>query len=266
MAWNQPMGVSAYLRSAVVALFGCCVAPLLLPARLAPNTSAAAGPVAWEGADGLAPWDPAVPASRRFAVNFPGPPDTAAVVAGGVLRVRDGSAGSSVDVTRPVAVGVADDWVVQETLRVIDHQRPGLPDFAATFGLQDPSRQAYLAVARDRIGILTFGGGGYVDGTTYALDTTDRPHLYRVVRGGPSVSVYVDDTDVARLTVPYASLAASDGTGMAILTNTSSFGTASFDVSAFAYDVGTTQIPEPTATVATIVAGAAAWGGRRRRP
>ena len=133
---------------------------------------------------------------------------------------------------------------MQSSLRVIDHSRPGL-DYGPEFGIVDTTHQALLGLARDRIGIVTFGGGGFVDGVSVPMNTIDGLHLYRIVKSGPTISVYADDMTISRFTLPYSHLGASGGIALAFLTDTSSNGSTQFDIASYAYVTGTTAIPEP---------------------
>lgn len=172
---------------------------------------------------------------------------------GGVLQIRDGSAGSSIDASRLVTLTSADDWAVQSTLKVNSHSRTGL-DYGPQFGMQDTTHQSFLGLATNRIGILTFGGGGFVDNLTYTMDTTNAFHFYRIIKSGSTVSVYADDMATPKFSLPYADLAASGGTAQAFLTITSSAGTASFDVQDYTYNTGSTVVPEPGIVVFAVAA------------
>ncbi len=243
-----------------------CVSGGVVFALALVSSVAVAAPITWDGSSGVLPWDASRPANQRYAVSFPGPPDTTAVLAGGVLQIRDNSAGSSVDATLPITLTSADNWVVQSSIRVISHSRTGL-DYGPEFGIVDTTHQALLGLATDRIGIVTFGGGGWVDGVNFPMTTTDGQHLYRIVKSGTTVSVYADDMATPKFSLPYADLGASGGIALAFLTDTSSNGTTSFDIANYAFDTGTTSIPEPGGlpVVVLIVACGLGMAGRRRR-
>jgi hypothetical protein len=238
-----------------------CASGVVLLLSLIPSV-AIATPVTWDGSAGLLPWDVSLPAS--YIVNFPGPPDTTAVLSGGVLQVRDNSAGSSVDITRTIALTAADDWAVQSSLKVINHSRPGL-DYGPEFGIVDTTHQALLGLARDRIGIVTFGGGGFVDDVSFPMNTTDSLHVYRIIKSGQTISVYADDMTTSKFTLPYSDLGASGGIALAFLTDTSSNGTAQFDIANYSYATGTTAIPEPGSILIVGGLGLLAWHRGRLR-
>lgn len=93
------------------------------------------------------------------------------------------------------------------------------------------------------------------------MKTTDAFHVYRLIKAGQVVSLYVDDMTTPKFSLPYTDLGASGGTAQAFLVNTSSSGTAAFDIASFAYDTGTTLIPEPG--MGALGLGLLAMGRRR---
>ena len=116
------------------------------------------------------------------------------------------------------------------------------------------------------MGFIGFNGDSYINNATFAVDTTDDFHRFRVVKDSGTVDLYVDSFDTPVLTVGYNDLIASS-TSLIQMAGTTSYGTMNYDVRSFIANTNGTYIPEPS-TLTLLAMGAVgllAWVWRRRK-
>jgi len=150
-----------------------------------------------------------------------------------------------------------DEWAFQTEIRINSHSRPYL-DWAADLAIMDGNKSVMLLIAKDAVGFANPNAHSYVNGSFYALDTTDTFHTYRVIKNMASVDLFVDNMVSPVVSVPYNDFQLWwDNTNMILLASTSTMGVANYDIVSFAYNLEGSDIPEPT-TLALLALGGVA--------
>ena len=222
--------------------------------------------ISYDADIGVLPSDISIPATDRFD-------ETGAMfstVVGELLVVEDTS--SSVKTTfERISPPIQETTIgaYQITMKVISSNRPTL-NIAGAVGFNDANKTVRIAMAPDRIGFLA-AGGGLSFTHSIPLDTTNGFHTYRVLKhSNNTVQLFVDDLDTPVLDFPYSQLESLSSIdigpntdGIAYLWQGSNQGTSLVEIESFAYNVGSTDVPEPSS--ATYVIVLAAWALRRRK-
>jgi len=239
LAWRRKRRAAAFLIAGVIVVVGA--------------NPTFADIISWHASSGVLPDDPSIPAASRF--NVAGERSYLSME-NGFMNVDD--PGPSYVMIRKDDMGTIPDpeaWTWQVELRMNDHSRPTL-DWGAEVGIATSERWAMILVAKNAIGFTADNGNGFVNGISYAMDTTDDFHTYRFARESGLASLYVDASASAVLSVPYDALRlrpTSTGSHVRML-DSESIAVSNFDVRSFAYNLNGTAVPEPNTTVLLLCA------------
>jgi len=121
-------------------------------------------------------------------------------LSGGILDIDCPSAMAFYGYRAPMAdwetASIAGQWAVEARVHLIEQAVTNDPIRGALhLGAGDGARYFVLVVHPDKIEFYETAGSGPYSGTwSYAMDTTDGFHVYRMEVDGPLVDVYVDGT------------------------------------------------------------------------
>lgn len=121
-------------------------------------------------------------------------------LAGGILEINCPSATAFYGYRAPMAdwgaASIAGQWAVEARVHLIEQAVTNNPARGALhLSAGDGARYFLFVIHPDKIEFYEAGGSGPYGGTwSYAMDTTDGFHVYRMEVDGPLVDVYVDGT------------------------------------------------------------------------
>jgi len=197
--------------------------------------------ISWDGTTGLLPSDPSIkPQSRFEVVNYA----SYLSMNDKYLNITDTSDGLEVDLIKDDIAPIlsTDNWFYQVELRMNSHSRPKL-DWGADLGVATIDKWAMIVISSDFIGFESANGNSLVNGCSYAMDTTDGFHTYRVSKIDDTISLFVDTFDIPVLSILYGDLEASDWNHIRLAAS-SGPGVCDYDVKKFKFH--STPVPEPT--------------------
>lgn len=232
----------------------------MLTVFLAIGPPASAGIVEWKASSGLMPTDSSLPPAARYELT--GESDYAFL--SDVLQIQDTSSPLQVGLSKKdIPASPPAEFAFQIELRMGSHSRTGL-DWGAFTGIVDGVKPVLLVISTEAVGFAGNNANSYVEGASYALDTTDVFHTYRVTKSGNTVDLFVDEIAEPVVSCLYSAFIDWTVTDhMVLLAGTSQNGTAAFEVSEFAYNLEGTDVPEP-ATVALLALGGLAVIRKRK--
>lgn len=227
--------------------------------------------LSWSASSGVAPWDASVPDAERFTIGSSAASDPSFLsFGGGAIRVTDTSNVFDAQLLKSLtAVPSGTDWAFQVEMRMISHARPGF-DWGASVRVEHESRQFSFLVSESAVGFEGYNGDSFLGDASYALDTTDGFHTYRMTKSGGTVALFVDAVDVPILSVSETLFGSNSKTGLTFFPIiTSNGGEVEYEVRGFAYNVGTaTLVPLPSAAWAGLtllcLIGSVRWLVKRR--
>lgn len=128
------------------------------------------------------------------------------IFSGGILQIDAPGVTSFYGYRAPSAdwdAAVVDgNWAVEARVHLIEQSATTVVDRGGVhLGASDGARYFLLVLHPDKIEFLEVGGAGPFAGTSsFAMDTTDGFHVYRMEVSGPEVDVFVDGTLVMSAT------------------------------------------------------------------
>jgi hypothetical protein len=159
-----------------------------------------AGIVSWRASSGVLPSDSSIPQDARFQLSGNQGDLT---LQDGVLTFVDTSSVEQLGINKLDigSIPVGQDWAFQIELQMHSHSKPNL-DFGASSGLEDDVRGARLLIASSWVGFSDYQGG-LAGSASVTIDTTDQVHIFRAVRSGAVVDLFIDAFDVPALSIAY---------------------------------------------------------------
>ncbi len=159
-----------------------------------------AGIVSWRASSGVLPSDSSIPQDARFQLSGNQGDLT---LQDGVLTFVDTSSVEQLGINKLDigSIPVGQDWAFQIELQMHSHSKPNL-DFGASSGLEDDVRSARLLIASSWVGFSDYQGG-LAGSASVTIDTTDQVHIFRAVRSGAVVDLFIDAFDVPALSIAY---------------------------------------------------------------
>ena len=179
----------------------------------------------WNAGSGVLPSDPSIPADQRFELVGE---QSFVSLQNGYVNINDDSQTPRMgfEKTGIDTIPADDEWAFQTEIRINSHSRPYL-DWAADLAIMDGNKSVMLLIAKDAVGFANPNAHSYVNGSFYALDTTDTFHTYRVIKNMASVDLFVDNMVSPVVSVPYNDFQLWwDNTNMILLASTSTMGVA----------------------------------------
>lgn len=223
--------------------------------------------VQYYASSGLLPSSSVIPESQRFTQLGRG---SLAAMGPGELHITDDSTVHEIKYVRTPTVLRDQNVVLELTARVLWADRDHI-NLAGETAFHDDLRFIALVLCPDRVGFQADIRGN-VWLASYAMDTTDAYHDYRIVKSGQDVvELFIDDSPTPLLSANYEDFPLKDAAsnsayphGAMIPWQGSNQGLGEVSITYFGYNTDGTVIPEP-ATMGLMVFGAAGLLRRRRR-
>jgi lectin-like protein len=196
--------------------------------------------IAWDASSGLLPSDGSIPADQRFVLN--GDPAWANILPEHMNVVDDSTTFQFKFFKDDFgSISASSDWAYQIELRV-NWSQPGV-DHGGHHGIRDEGKDGFLLLDSDKVGFLSADGIPW--SLSYALDTTDGFHHYRVTKTTGIVRLFVDHNDEPSLVFAYDQLLDNtSGPTRVDLGGTSNPGMTDFDVGYFSFNPSGTELPD----------------------
>lgn len=202
------------------------------------------GVISWNATQGVLPNDLSIPVNERFDIANQA---SFASLQPTHLNVADTVGAVKVNIIRDISgeFSSGDPWAFAVELRMNSHSR-GVLDWGAQVRLEDGTKSGSIVISTGSVGFNGFEANSFV-ASPFAMDTTDAFHLYRVVRDGGNVELFIDGGAAPVITVPYASLVDTSSQFVDMGSSSSlNGGVANYDIRSFSYNP---SVPEPSTLV-----------------